>query len=91
MAHHPPEFADTDPRAMQVWIELLRRMRPREKFAAALELTNLAFRAAEAGERLTDPSADDREIFLRAASRRLPREWMIRAYGWDPGSNGISS
>jgi hypothetical protein len=34
------------------------------------------------------PQAPDREVFLRVASRHLPRELMIRAYAWDPEING---
>jgi len=30
------------------------------------------------------PEASEREIFLRVAARRLDRETMVRAYGWDP-------
>jgi len=30
------------------------------------------------------PEADEREIFLRVAARRLDRDTMIKVYGWDP-------
>jgi hypothetical protein len=30
------------------------------------------------------PQASEREVFLRVAARRLDRDSMIRAYGWDP-------
>ena len=43
---------------------------------------------AEAGVRKMHPQAPDREVFLRVASRHLPRELMIRAYGWDPEIDG---
>ena len=84
---HPPEFTDTDPRAMEVWLELLRKMTPEEKLARSLELSELAFRMSEAGVRRAYPHAGEREVFLRAAARRLSREQMIAAYGWDPESN----
>ena len=42
---------------------------------------------AEAGVRLRYPDATDREVFLRAASLRIPRDLMIAAYGWDPESH----
>jgi hypothetical protein len=32
------------------------------------------------------PEADEHEIFLRTAARRLDRETMIRVYAWDPQS-----
>jgi hypothetical protein len=80
------ELSDTDPRAKEVWIELLRKMGPEGRLAMALRITDLAFRMSEAGVRQAHPHASDREVFLRAASWRLPRETMIRAYGWDPES-----
>jgi hypothetical protein len=30
------------------------------------------------------PDADEREVFLRVAARRLGRKLTIAAYGWDP-------
>ena len=39
---------------------------------------------ARAGVRLRYPGITEREVFLRAAALRLPRETMIAAYGWDP-------
>jgi hypothetical protein len=85
---HPEEFTDTDPRAMQVWLELLRQKTPGERLAATLSLADFAFKMAEAGVRKAHPQADGREIFLRVASRHLSRELMIRAYGWDPETDG---
>lgn len=77
-------FSDTDPRALQVFLEAHRRMTPGEKFAAVCRLTEFAMKLAESGERQRHPDASDREIFLRAAARRLDRQTMIAAYGWDP-------
>ena len=85
---HPPEFTDTDPRAMEVWLDLLRRMTPGERIAAALDLTNLALQMSAAGVRSAFPEANDQEVLVRVAARYLPRELMIRAYQWDPESNG---
>jgi hypothetical protein len=84
MTPHPPEFADTDPRAMEVWLDLLRQMTPGEKLAATLHLSELALQMSEAGVRAVYSQASGREVFLRAAARRLPRDLMIRVYGWDP-------
>ena len=39
---HPKEFTDTDPRAMEVWLELLRRKAPGERLATTLSLADLA-------------------------------------------------
>jgi|HubBroStandDraft_5_1064220.scaffolds.fasta_scaffold457082_2 hypothetical protein len=87
---HPEEFTDTDPRAMEVWLELLRKKAPGERLTATLGLADLALKMAEAGVRKMHPEAPDREVFLRVAARHLPRELMIRAYGWDPETNGIA-
>jgi hypothetical protein len=85
VADHPAEFSDTDPRVMRVWLELLRAKTPDERMAMAFELTDFALKVAESGVRARYPDASEREIFLRCAALRLPRELMIRAYGWDPG------
>lgn len=84
MERHAPEFTDTDPRAMEVWLNILRSKTPEEKLEMTFELTEFALRAAESGVRARYPEASEREIFLRCAALRLPRELMIRAYGWDP-------
>jgi hypothetical protein len=82
--NHPEEFADTDPRAMEVWMEMLRAKTPGERIAMAFELSEFAVKVAESGVRTRYPNASEREIFLRSAALRLPRDLMIRAYGWDP-------
>lgn len=84
MPFHPDEFADTDPRALAVWLDLLRAKTPEERMAMAFELSDFAVRMAESGVRARHPGASEREIFLRTAALRLPRDLMIRAYGWDP-------
>ena len=84
---HPEQFADTDPRAMEVWLGLLRRKTPGERIAIAFELSDFAVCVSESGARARYPEASEREIFLRSASLRLPRDLMIRAYGWDPELN----
>ncbi len=71
---HPKEFTDTDPRAMEVWLDLLRKKAPGERLAATLGLAELALKMAEAGVRKMHPQAPDREVFLRVAARQLPRE-----------------
>jgi len=85
---HSQEFTDTDPRAMEVWLEVLRSKTAGERFAMALDLTDFAIRMSENGVRERFPHASDREVFLRAASLRLPRDLMILAYGWDPQADG---
>jgi len=89
MPSHPSEFTDTDPRALEIWLGILRAKNPGERIAIAFELTDLALRMAESGVRARYPEASEREIFLRTAALRLPRELMIRAYGWDPDAPAL--
>ena len=77
-------YSDTDPRAMAVWLELLRKMSAGDKISAVLDLSYIALCMSETGVRLRHPDADDREVFLRVAATHLSRDLMIRAYGWDP-------
>jgi len=69
---------------MEVWLGLLRGKTPGERIEMVFELTDFALRMAESGVRVRHPDASEREVFLRSAALRLPRELMIRAYGWDP-------
>ena len=78
------DFTDTDPRVMKVWLDMLRAKTPGERILMAFELSDFAVRASESGVRARYPEASEREIFLRSAALRLPRDLMIRAYGWDP-------
>lgn len=41
---HPEEFADTDPRVMEVWLNLLRQKTTGERIEIALNLTDFAMR-----------------------------------------------
>ena len=79
---------DTDPKAAEVLLALHRRMSPSDKVNAVFALTDMLLRFSEAGVRQMYPTASDREVFLRAAARRLGRETVARVYGWDPGPNG---
>jgi len=81
---HPPELSDTDPQAAAVQLELIRRMSPSDKVRAVFEMTDMLMRLSEAGVRQLYPDASEREVFLRAAARRLGRETVARVYGWDP-------
>ena len=77
-------YEDTDPEALEVFLELHRRMTPSERVARVFELTAFQESLQRASVRRMYPEADEREIFLRVAARRLDRETMIRVYGWDP-------
>ena len=77
-------LSDTDPAARDIQLAALRRMSPGDKLRQVFELTDLVLSLSEAGVRRLYPAADDREIFLRAAARRLSRETVARVYGWCP-------
>jgi hypothetical protein len=81
---HPRPYSDTDPAAMAVWLDVLRKKSDGEKIAAVFELTAFAWEMAEIGVRSRYPGAGDREVFLRTAALHLSRDQMIRAYQWDP-------
>jgi len=51
-------------------------------------LTDMMIQLAETGVRMRHPGISEREVFLRAAALRLPRDLMIKAYGWDPEEHG---
>jgi hypothetical protein len=77
-------YSDTDPKALEVFIEQQRKMSAAEKIAAVFQLNRMLWDTAGAHERNLHPEADDREIFLRVAAHRLDRETMLRVYGWYP-------
>ena len=79
-------YSDTDPRALEVFLECQRRMTASEKVQGMLSLTRMVFETAQAEERRQYPGIGEREVFLRTAARHLDRETMIRVYGWDPES-----
>ena len=85
-----PEFEwyrDTHPKALEVFLDLQRKMPVSQKFEMVFGMMDMLTRLAESGIRSSYPQADEREIFLRVAARRLDRDTMIRVYGWDPKTN----
>jgi len=81
-------YSDTDPRALEVFLECQRRMTAAEKLQAILHWNNMLFEMIRAEVRRQYPDADEREILLRTAARRLDRETLARVYGWDQESAG---
>ena len=88
MNHEPDSVRDTDPKALRVFYEIQRRRSPGEKANDVFELTDLHVQLAERGVRMRYPGIGEREVFLRAAALRIPRDLMIKAYGWDPEAHG---
>src|SRR5713226_5941270 len=77
-------YADTTPQAMEVLLDLHRKMPASRKVASVFEWSETLFRLSLANVRQQYPEATDREVFLRMAARHLDRDLMIRAYGWHP-------
>ena len=77
-------YSDTHPEAMEVWLDCIRQKTPGEKVAAVFEMNEMLMELVSSEIRRLYPHASEREVFLRRAARRLDRETMIRAYGWDP-------
>ena len=79
---------DTDPHIEELLIEAYRRMTPSEKLAS-VGAGNRAVQEFQLADILRRyPQADERELELRLASRSIPRELMIAAFGWDPEVEG---
>ncbi len=83
-----PLSRDTRPGAEEVWIEGLRRMSFQEKVRVLEALHGAAWRMALEGVKQRHPHAGREEIRLRLGALRIPRELMIRAFGWDPEEKG---
>ncbi len=81
-------LSDTHPRAEKVMIELYRQMPGWQKLRQVTELTQLVDELARSDIRRRHPNADEREVFLRLASRWLSPELMRNVYQWDPDREG---
>jgi len=77
-------MADTEIGALRVFLDLHHRMPPQRKFGQMIEMYQAINATWAAQERRAHPQADERELFLRVAARRLGRELVRRAYGWAP-------
>lgn len=88
MDHEPDFVRDTDSKSLEVFYEIQRRRSPGEKLNDVFELTDWMIQLAERGVRMRYPGIGEREVFLRAAALRIPRDLMIKAYGWDPEAHG---
>jgi hypothetical protein len=83
-----PLSPDTSADAQRMQFELLRRLSPSQKLALAFELTDTMRDLVLADLHHRFPHADDTEIKRRFIARVLPREDVIRAYGFDPQAEG---
>jgi hypothetical protein len=65
-------------------VGLWREMTPSRKMRIVLESNRMCDELALAGIRLQYPAATEYEQRMHLASRRIDRELMIKALGWDP-------
>jgi hypothetical protein len=84
MARPRDWYSDTDPKALEVFIDLQRKMTPAEKIAGVFQMNEAVRQIRETRERELHHAASDREIFLRVAAHHLDRETMLGVYGWYP-------
>ena len=79
---------DTHPDIERLLIEGYRKMTPAEKFRRVIEMNRFAYHLMLAEVRARYPSANQQEWDLRVASRSLPADLMLRAFGWDVDEKG---
>jgi hypothetical protein len=79
---------DTDPEAEHTLIEMLRRAptwKRAEQLAGLIHTRNVLILA---DLRRRYPGAGAEELRRRLAARLLPREHVLRLFGWDPEKEG---
>ena len=64
-------YSDTDPRAMEVWIDLLRKQSPGEKLSSVLLMADGGHAQLQANLRRKYPQATQREIFQHVAALNI--------------------
>lgn len=84
-----PLSPDTTPEAQRKQYELMRQLSPEQKLALAFSLTDTMRQLVLADLHHRFPQAAPDEIRRRFIARVLPREDVIRAYGFDPKVEGF--
>jgi hypothetical protein len=84
-----PLSPDTTPTAQAKQYELMRRLSPEQRLSLAFSLTDAMRQLVLADLKHRFPKADEDEIRRRFIARVLPREDVIRAYGFDPKAEGF--
>ncbi len=80
--------SDTTPAAEAVLLDLYRRMTPVEKARRLSEACRAVDQLARARIKAQFGDLPEPEMKLRLAALRLPRETMVRVFGWDPEVHG---
>jgi hypothetical protein len=77
-------MADTQPAALRAFLDLNHNLPAQQKYDQVVAMYESINATYAVEERRLHPDADDREIFLRVAARRLGPELVRKAYGWAP-------
>lgn len=83
-----PLSSDTSPEAQRVFLELLRNAPPGEKLRRAFDLVQMLRQLVLSDLRRRFPQDSEDELHRRLIARLLPRDDVIRAYGFDPRAEG---
>lgn len=81
-------FSDTTQEVQRMHYILMRRLPESRRLALAFALTEGLRKLILADLRQKSPGANDEEIRCRFIARVLPREEVIRVYGFDPKEAG---
>jgi len=84
-----PLSPDTTVDVQRKHYQLMGRLTPTQRLALAFELTEAGRKLILADLRHRFPDTDKSEIRRRFIARVLPREDVIRAYGFDPRLEGF--
>ena len=84
-----PLSPDTTAEAQAKHYELMRQLSPERRLSLAFALTNAIRKLILADLQYRFPQADKDEFRRRFIARVLPREDVIRAYGFDPKAEGF--
>jgi hypothetical protein len=80
---------DTTPQIQRKHYELMRNLSPERKLSMAFALTDATRQLVLADLKHRFPEAGEEEIRRRFIARVLPRQDVIRAYGFDPKAEGF--
>ena len=83
-----PLSRDTTPEAQRMHFKLMRRLPGWKRLALAFDLTQATRQLVLADIHHHFVGASDEEIRRRFIARVLPRDDVIRAYGFDPKKEG---
>jgi hypothetical protein len=81
-------LSDTTDDARERLLAYWRAASPEDRYREMVRLNRMVRSLAQAGQDLRYPDATPEERRLRLASLWIPREAMIRWWGWDPEVHG---